>query len=444
MRSKGCHGNPGTIKWQPPRVIEVREGSPCEGKVQVGDLVLEIDGRAPLDILDYLQASEAGKVSLRLLRDGREKSARARKERGEPLGLVFDEAVFDGVRTCRNKCLFCFIDQMPPGLRSTLYMRDDDYRLSFYFGNFITLNNLSNRDIARITRLRLSPLYVSLHTSDPSLRSQMMGGDASRGLEALKVLLGAGIEVHLQVVACPGVNDGRQLRQTFRDVLDFYPAASLGVVPVGITSGASQAGMGLKAHDRRSSREILDVVGEFQEEALERRGERVFFAADEFYIMADMDFPGAEGYEGYPQLENGVGMARKFIDEALECAQIIEKQAKGGRGIITGMAGETVIRKILAHITMRDVEVITAENRLFGPRVTVTSLLSGGDIVTGLKDSQAQSKEMLIPETLLRDERFLDDLTLDDVRNQTGVTLIPVAVDGAAFLGALADWERLD
>lgn len=424
--------------WHPPRVIKVREGSPCSGLVEAGDILLEIDGRLPLDILDYLGASEGRRVSLRLKRGGKEISLKARKEAGIPLGLVFDEAVFDGVRTCRNHCIFCFVDRMPKGLRPTLYIKDDDYRLCFYYGNFVTLNNLSEEDIRRIARLRLSPLYVSLHTTDAPLRSYLMGGNAERGLEALKILLDEGLEVHLQVVACPGINDGEALRNTLDDVLDIYPAASLGVVPLGMTSQPASLSADLKANDQKSSLDVLEIVGEYQGRALERRGERVFFAADEFYLLAGRDFPAGEEYEGYPQLDNGVGMARKFIDEALQAMQT--KRIEGGpsRGVLTGVAGEAVIRKIMDNsYAGEEVELVTVKSGLLGDAVTVTALLGGGDIITGLKGTRVSSRELLIPESLLREGYFIDDLTVNEVKRETGITLMPVEVNGASFIHEL-------
>ncbi|OFW56713.1 MAG: hypothetical protein A2W01_02740 [Candidatus Solincola sediminis] len=424
-------------------MIEVRQGSSCEGLVEPGDLLLEIDRRPPQDILDCLQASEPGKVSLRIDRNGIEIALRVRKQSGEPLGLVFDEAVFDGTRTCRNKCFFCFVDQMPRGLRSTLYIKDDDYRLSFYYGNFITLNNLSPDDIARILRLRLSPLYVSLHTTDPELRDRMMGGDGAAGLHALQSILDAGIEVHLQVVSCPGINDGDQLRRILEDVLVHYAgAASLGIVPVGITSACSNDL--IRAHDKESSCRLLELVEEYQEEALRRRGDRLFFAADEFYLNAGREFPAAEDYEDFPQLENGIGMARKFIDDAHEYFERAGPVGGTCSGIITGVAGEPVIRRALPAATVEKTEILTVKNGLFGDRVTATSLLSGGDIISAIRRTRPSSREMLFPETLLREGRFLDDLTPEDVREETGINLTAVEVNGAELFRTLSKPKGLD
>lgn len=444
-------GGPG---WRPPRVVEIREGSPCGGMVREGDLLLEIDGRRPRDILDVMRWGDGPSTRLRLQRGERVLVAEVRKEEGRPLGLVFDEPVFDGVITCRSRCLFCFVDQMPPGLRPSLYLKDDDYRLSFWYGNFITLNNLDAAEVRRILSLRLSPLYVSLHTTDPGLRSRLMGKGAERGLRTLRTLLDAGLEVHLQVVCCPGFNDGLALRRTFEDVLRAYRAASLGVVPVGLTRLAAKKTPGVRPHHAGTASAVLELVEEYQDKALGLLGRRLFHASDEFYLLAEREFPPAEDYEGFPQLENGVGMARKFLEEAAARAGAAghpggpssregegKKQgaARGvkGVGILTGEAGEPVLRRALSGTGVKGVETVTAKNELFGGTVTVASLLGGGDLLRTLRDRAPSSRDLLIPETLLREGRFLDDLTLEDIFRRTGYRLRPVRVEGAALLAAL-------
>ncbi|MBN2025919.1 MAG: DUF512 domain-containing protein [Actinobacteria bacterium] len=399
--------------------------------------MLEINGRPPLDILDYLETGEEKSVYLRLQRGGRKITRRVRKGAGIPLGLVFDRAVFDGVRTCINGCIFCFVDQMPPGLRETLYVKDDDYRLSFYYGNFITLNNLSAADVERIRRLRLSPLYVSLHATDPVLRSRLMGGNASKGLDILHTLLDEGIVVHLQVVLCPGINDGEDLRRTLREVLEDYGAASLGIVPVGLTSRTDALAGAIRPYDGVSAREVLRLVEEFQAAALEEYGRRLFYAADEFYLLAEEGFPGEDEYEGYPQLENGIGMARKFIAETLALKGAMGSEDRALRGVVTGVAGERVLHEALEGAGMGGVEVIAVHNRLMGGTVTVTALLGGADIIATLKNERPVSRSLLIPDSMLRDGLFIDDITLADVERETGYRLIPVEVNGARFVRAL-------
>ncbi len=395
---------------------------------------MAIDGVRPLDILDYLKASEAKSVSLELRRGGERVVCRIRKRSGIPLGLVFDEAVFDGVRRCGNHCIFCFVDQLPPGLRPSLYVKDDDYRLSFYYGNFITLNNLSREDLERIKELRLSPLYVSLHSSDPTLRGRLMGGEASTGLEVLRGLIAAGLQVHLQVVVCPGINDGEELRRTLLDVLEDHEAASLGVVPVGLTSRAYRLTPAIRAHDRASALDVLAAVGEYQEKALARSGRRIFFAADEFYLLAGVDFPPAEDYEDFPQLENGIGMARKFLQEVSEVAGTYAGREKPRRGIVTAAAGAEVIAAALAEAGLEGVEVLRIENRLMGESVTVSALLGGADITAALKQMRPTSRELLIPDSMLKEGMFIDDITPADIERETGYRLLPTEVEGGAFL----------
>lgn len=422
---------------RPPRIAEVRAGSPCEGKVMGGDHLLEIDGIPPLDILDYLESSAPQRVDLRLLRNGRKIRRKIHKQAGIPLGLVFEEAVFDGVRTCRNKCVFCFVDQMPAGLRGSLYIKDDDYRLSFYYGNFITLNNLSHADVQRMKRLRLSPLYVSLHSTNAALRSQIMGGDAQKGLAILSSLLDEGIEVHLQVVLCPGINDGEALRRTMQDVLNSYPAASLAVVPVGLTSFCGGLAQELVPVGRADALLALETVEEYQRASLQRYGRRLFYASDELYVLAQKAFPGEEEYEGYPQLDNGIGMARKFSAEALTACRRMRPSGRPLRGVVTGAAGEVVIHEVMEENGINGVEILTVENLLLGGTVSVTALLGGKDIMLALQEKKPAARELLIPASMLRDDSFIDDLTPFDIAGETGYRLIPVPVDGASFVRAL-------
>ncbi len=442
---------------RPARVAEVREDSPCRGLVKEGDLLLSVNGERPRDVIDYMHLGYPSRVRLRLRRGDRELRVTLRKEEGLPLGLVFEEPVFDGVITCRSRCLFCFVDQMPPGMRPSLYLKDDDYRLSFLQGNFVTLNNLGRAELRRILDLRLSPLYVSLHTTDPHLRTRLMGKNGNRGLEALRVLLRAGLEVHLQVVCCPGLNDGEALTRTFRDVLREGAAASLGVVPVGLTRLGAERTPGIRPHDAETASRVLDTVEEFQGRALELLGRRLFHASDEFYLLAGRDFPGDEEYEGYPQLENGVGMARKFLEEAARLAQgkgggaeVRTPQSpmcvglvarKGAPGVITGEAGKAVLERALSRAGVSGVDVLAVENRLFGGTVTVTSLLGGSDLEMALREEAPSCRELVIPETLLREGRFLDDLTPEDIRLRTGYCLRPLPVRGDAFISFLTTGE---
>ncbi len=439
MRERG--GGSRTGRWRPPQVEAVRDGSPCAGAVKEGDLLLEIAGRRPLDVLDVMYMGAEPRVRLRLRRGRRSITRVIRKPSGRPLSLVFDEAVFDGVRRCANRCVFCFVDQMPPGLRESLYIKDDDYRLSFLHGNFITLNNLTAEDVKRIRGMRISPLFVSLHSTDPCLRSEIMGGEAEGGLRVLRELLEAGLEIHLQVVVCPGLNDGAELRKTFRQVLEEYGrASSLAVVPVGLTRFSHRLPRALRPHDRKSAAAVLDAVAEFQAFAMKGLGSRLFYAADEFYLLAGRDFPGEEEYEGYPQLENGVGMARKFMEEASREAREAGK-IEPARGVLTGMLGAKVLRQALESAGCPEVELVPVRNLLMGETVTVSGLMAGRDVIASLLEARPAAREMLLPETSLRDGVFIDDLTPREVERATGYRIVPCPVDGGHFLRGLVGEE---
>ncbi|NPV58335.1 MAG: DUF512 domain-containing protein [Actinobacteria bacterium] len=415
----------------------VREGSPCWEAVKEGDLLLEIAGRRPLDVLDVMEMGAEGRVKLRLRREGRELTRVIRKPPGQPLYLVFDEAVFDGTRRCANRCVFCFVDQMPPGLRETLYVKDDDYRLSFLHGNFITLNNLSREDVERIMGMRLSPLYVSLHSTSPETRSKLMGGQAEKGLEVLRELLEAGLEIHLQVVVCPGLNDGEELRRTFQEVLEKYKGtASLAAVPVGLTRFAENLPEKVSPHDPDSAACVVELVEEFQSLALESYGSRIFHAADELYLLAGSPFPSEEDYEGYPQLENGVGLARKLMEE-MGRAVVELGPTVPARGIVTGRLGEIVLRQGLSEAGCTGAETIAVVNRLLGETVTVSGLLAGRDIAEALRETRPASRELLVPESALPEGRFIDDLTPREVEEATGYRLVPCPVEGGELLRLL-------
>jgi len=429
---------------EPPVVEGVREGSPLEGVVLPGDRVLELNGTRPRDVIDFLAAAMEDEVRLLLERGGRVKGVRVRKGEGVPLGLVFPRPVFDGVITCRNRCLFCFVDRLPPGLRPGLYQKDDDYRLSFLFGNFVTLNNLEEGELRRILDLRLSPLYVSLHSTDSGLRSYLMGGNGRKGLEALERLAEAGLELHLQVVVCPGINDGEALKATMEEAWRRFRPASLALVPVGLAHAHREKVLRLPG--REEAARVLELVAAFRERACREVGEGIYQASDEFYLLAGADLPPAEDYDGYPQLENGVGMIRKFLDELEEEKARFREVARCREDacVLTGKAFAPLLARVLEGLPGGPPAVLAPVNRLFGESVTVAALLCGEDVAAAIRASELRPQRVLLPETLLSEGSFLDGRTLEEVEGEVGAELVPLPVRGEALLRALADlpWEE--
>src|SRR5437867_1383951 len=304
-----------------PRVVAVAPGSPAaQAGLEPGDEVLSLNGRQPRDVIEWQLLTDEAELDLELRRDGVAVDVALAKGHGEPLGVEVHSAVFDQVRTCDNHCEFCFIYQLPAGLRQSLYLKDDDYRLSFLYGNFTTLTRFTELDLERVVSEGLGPLYVSIHATDPDVRARLLRNRrGATSLRWLRALLGHGVEVHGQVVVCPGINDGAVLGATLAGVLDAYPElATVGVVPLGVSRHSHEKSM--RPHTREEATAVLDAVGEWQ--AVFRRvlGRRLVFAADEYYLLAGRPFPTAGEYEGFPQHENGVGIARSFEAELLDHA----------------------------------------------------------------------------------------------------------------------------
>src|SRR5438105_1296720 len=301
-----------------PRVVAVAPGSPAErAGLEPGDEVVTLNGHQPRDVIQWQLLADEADLDLEVRRGGLDLDLAVAKGAGEPLGAEVHSALFDQVRTCDNHCEFCFIFQLPPGLRQSLYVKDDDYRLSFLYGNFTTLTRFTELDLERIVTDGLGPLYVSIHATDPDVRTRMLRNRrGATSLRWLRALLDHGVEVHGQVVVCPGVNDGQVLEDTLAGVLDEYPSlASLAVVPLGVSSHSHEGS--LRSHTVEEANAVVDAVEEWQQIFLSVLGRRLVFAADEYYLLAGRPFPDADAYEGFPQHENGVGMARTFELELL-------------------------------------------------------------------------------------------------------------------------------
>ncbi len=452
-----------------PRVVAVAPGSPaCRAGLQPGDEVVSLAGRRPRDVIEWRLLADEADLDMEIRRDGLELDVVVPKADGEALGAEVSSALFDKVRTCDNHCEFCFIHQLPPGLRQSLYLKDDDYRLSFLYGNFTTLTRFTEMDLERVVTERLSPINVSIHATDPELRSRMLRNRrGATSLRWLRALLDHGIEVHGQVVVCPGVNDGDALDDTLTGVLDEYPdLATVCVVPLGVSRYNTEAAM--RPHTPEEAIAVVDLVEEWQGLYLSAVGRRLVFAADEYYLLAGRPFPSAEAYEGFPQHENGIGMARAFD---LELSGQVDAEAgigvqpgffawvdgapaEGYRAprcsadgamavslaprrsapvaVLTGEYGAAVLRPALEAIGRPDVRVVPVANHFFGGNIGVTGLLVGEDLARVLADEPAGHR-YLLPDVCLSGGRFLDGTTPEELPRPVEV----VGTDGVSLRRAL-------
>lgn len=409
-----------------------------------GDRITGINGK-PVSDLIQLQYEWAGEEILLEIqkKNGQREVFEIEKEYDEPIGAVFKQAVFDKIRVCRNKCLFCFVDQLPAGLRESLYLKDEDYRLSFLQGSYITLTNLSREDLVRIKNEHLSPLYLSVHTTDPVLRSVMLQNpQAGYLMEVMQELAQSGIEFHTQVVLCPGVNDGASLDRTFRDLCGLDAVLSLAVVPVGLTSHRSNL-PDLRVFSHEEACDLIRWVEEKQKVAREKRGSNFVWLADEFYLKAQADFPPCEDYEDFAQLENGVGMVRLLISEFAQ--QRLPGQIHPPREVVmaTGVSAAHVLQPIINRLNLIrgfHVNLLALQNEFFGPTITVAGLLTGSDLLRGLSNVPADS-QVYIPDIMLKTGggQFLDGLTVAEVAGRLNLEIFPVPADVRGIMEMLKE-----
>ena len=410
-------------------------GIGAEVGVEPGDRVLAVNDCIVRDILDYRFLAGEEEVEILVRKSGGEDwLLEIEKDYDDYLGLEFEEGGLGRTRNCGNRCIFCFIDQMPPKMRRSLYVRDDDYRLSFLQGNFITLTNVGQEELDRIIRYHLSPLYISVHTTNPVLRSTMMGNPRAAMInDQLRELTGAGIEMHAQVVLCPGVNDSQELERTVNDLAGLWPAvASVALVPVGLTG--FRAGLkSLRSFGRDDAARLLDQVAVWQQKLKRDLGVPLVYAADEFYLLARRDFPPADDYGGFPQTENGVGLVRLFLDEwdgvrpdlPRKLTQPLHLTVATGRLAADVLA--PVVRE-LNRIHNLQVDLITVSNRYFGGAVSVAGLLTGSDILAACRN-RIGGDMLVLPAAMLRrdDPVFLDGLMPWELARQLGVTVTTTA-----------------
>ncbi len=405
-----------------------------------GDRLVSIDGHELRDAIDYRFYAAEPSIRLSALRNGSRLTFAIDKHPDEELGLRFDDALFDGVRTCNNGCFFCFLRGLPRGLRPELYVKDDDYRLSFLHGSFITLTNLSEEDWQRIGEQRLSPLYVSVHATEPRLRRYLLGNaSAPDVMPQLRRLGDLGVAVHTQVVLCPGVNDGPHLARTVQDLAGLYPTvASIAVVPVGASrygeERIARAGHGgeVRACSPEAARSVLRQVRPWQRAFRSRWGVSLVYPADEYYLAAGAALPSAARYDGYPQFENGVGMARSLIEDWRRARRRASGgvRPRSGLGRVTLVCGTLVAPLLrglaleLAEVTGLQVEIVALENRFFGPRVNVSGLLVAEDMVAGLR-GRSLGDLAVLPRYALdyAGERFLDDGRPEEVEAEVGAPI---------------------
>ena len=427
-------------------VTSVDRDSPVRRYVRAGDVLVAINGHEIEDVLDYRYWSYEERLTLTIRRpDGSEHTVKVRKDAGEDLGLDFDEYLMDKPWGCSNRCLFCFVDQLPRGMRRTLYFKDDDARLSFLTGSYITLTNLSEREFERICALRISPINVSVHATDPEMRARLMGNPkAADILTPLKRLADAGITMNCQIVCCPGYNDGEQLSRSMRELSELYPGVySVSIVPVGLTKHRDNLPK-LTPFDRESAAETIDRVESFAAECLERHGSRIFWCSDELYLKAGREVPADEYYEEYSQLENGVGLMRLLETEFLDALEGVEPGDGTGEPfcIATGVSAAPLLEKLLhtghkkcANINGR---VYAIQNDFFGHTIDVAGLITGGDLIAQLKGRELGAR-VLIPHTMLRHGEgvFLDDVTLEQAGEALGVPVTPIGSGGAELLDAM-------
>lgn len=476
---------------QAPRVVAVTPESPAQrAGLLVGDEVLAVDGESPRDIIRWNWLIDEPDLHLEIRRGGLDLEVEVPKGPGEPLGAEVHSALFDQLRTCDNHCEFCFIYQLPPGMRKSLYLKDDDYRLSFLYGNFTTLTRFTELDHERVVTEGLSPLNVSIHATNHEIRNEMLrnrrGGPTLRWLRAL---LDHGVEIHGQIVCCPGLNDGPVLEETLAGVLDRFPElASLCVVPLGISRFNTEAR--LRPTTRDEARDVIRRVASWQEIYLEVLGRRLVFAADEYYLLAEQPFPEPETYEGFAMHEDGIGMARTFeleftgrttsvtspqdgffawvdggpaggrheaaaefgappagyrdLRTTTGCGTVPEAAGDGGVAvslrprrdapitILTGVAGAPILRPLIADLGRDDIEVREVPNDYFGGTTSVTGLMVGEDLARVLEDLPP-GRRYLIPDVCLSRDRFLDGATVADLPRP--VEIVPT--DGAALRRAL-------
>ncbi|MDD5901788.1 MAG: DUF512 domain-containing protein [Oscillospiraceae bacterium] len=426
-------------------ISKIENGSPLKHRVHIGDTLLAINGNRVHDVLDYKFFGYDPEVSVTVRTpEGVEHTVHVAKAEGQDLGLEFETYLMDKPRSCANNCVFCFIDQLPKGMRRTMYFKDDDARLSFLLGNYITMTNLSDREIQRICDLHISPINISVHTTNPELRIKMLRNrNAGKCIDIMRRFADGGIKMNCQIVCCPGLNDGDELLRTMRELADMYPAVhSVSIVPVGLTK-FREGLFELRPFTPEHSSETIDMVTAFGDECLKKFGTRLFFCSDEMYICANRELPEDEFYEEHTQLENGVGMIRLLETEFKSALSLSEKPDGVPFSIACGTSVAPFFEKLVctAHEKYDNIDgrVYAIENDFFGHSINVTGLITGGDLINQLKGKDL-GERLFISQNMLRREEmdFLDDVLLEEASAALGVPIYPIEQDGFDLWDAIS------
>ncbi len=424
------------------RIRYVEKYSPLRKKVQVGDDLIAVNGIPVRDFLDYMYQTALGVTDITFRREGEEKTLLL-KEPAEDLGLEFENYLMDHPRSCKNKCIFCFIDQLPPKMRETMYYKDDDFRLSLLYGNYVTLTNMTEEDVNRVTEMRISPFHISVHTTNPELRVKMMKNSAAANVFSLmKRFQRAEINLRAQVVLCPDWNDGAELDRTLRDLKTLHPQlSSISVVPVGLTR--FREGLEpLRVYTAEECRKIIEQVEAFASCCEKELGTRLVWCADEMYLKAGMEIPSFDSYEEFEQMENGVGMIASFQRELEDLLCLMEEpfsrpiRVSSVTGLITECFMKCVVARLEEKYTDLQCNIYGIRNDFFGEDVTVTGLVTGQDVISQLK-GKPLGDYLLVPSVMLRDNKFLDDISVRDIEKALRVKVRVCQSGAEGFAEAL-------
>ncbi len=437
-------------------IIEaVEKRSPADkAGIKCGYTLLSINGNEIMDVLDYRFYQNNQKLIVSFINEkGKIKTVRIKKGEYDELGLNFATYLMDNKHSCLNKCIFCFIDQLPKGMRDSLYFKDDDSRLSFLFGNYITLTNITEHEVERIIKMHISPINISVHTTNPDLRVKMMTNkNAGNVLSIIKRFNDAGIKINCQMVLCPGYNDGKELEKTLEDLTSLINAECIAAVPVGLTKYRDGLAK-LTPFNKQTAGETIDIINRFGDKCMEKYGSRRVYASDEFYLLAEREMPKADYYGDFLQLDNGVGMwslLEKEADDAInDCDYKLEKPRQVS--LVTGEAAYPLITQIVDKMGKKwdnlNCKVYKIKNDFFGPLITVAGLLTATDIKSQLENKDL-GDELIIPDVMLRSEKdmFLDSITVQELSEELGVKITVTSVDGYDMVENVlggAVWQNL-